>query len=538
MKLNYIKVLPFCMLLSLGFGACSSDDAVEEMAPIEENNEVFSTLKFNLGTLAGDYNGSKQEGKLARNLSPVEGNVEDGWTSVNPADPSPSQNYPLNEIYVFCRQATDAEWDASQDIEVLKYNLDDNKAFEMLYLAKGNVITLKGITGKLKSTSDKGLDIMFVSQKSNIFKTPIHTDLRTPNGKEVYAACGDVLFRSKEYTVKSENSKVIVKERGANDPQAGEENVFNKDLLVMYRGTCSYNSKLIITDKTFGEYADDVESGKKPGHGCHWSEIWEEIIENLLGCHRCDGSQMSRQEAEKLALAYEGALTQQDFLDMTDTKSMNDWQISTFIAPSRGALAKANYPFPNKYNFFAYKPSDKLVAGQAVFDGEGGITALTKKERAFVSELNYPGYPIDYPAAEPGEAPKPVNFFGVGKDFNFVASPYIFPFLTDGAYDLCFSVKQYFRNGSYKQATFRFPIVNADMAGNGQDVQEGNNPEGEINPERLVTANRNIYTTIVLDINDFVAQWNNIAVRPGARGVMDNVIDLESNVIEVPYKMF
>ena len=544
MKLYYKQVLPFCMLLTLGLGACSSDEDVkEDINNIEQSNEKFSKLVINLGGEKGNF-----EGNITRALLGTQkGNWEDGWTKVNPADPAPSQVYPLNEIYLFVRQASDEAWNADQDITVLKYNLDEAKSFTMEYLASGNTVSLRSGDQVVKSLTPKGLDIMFVSQPKSVFETQIHPSLVTPNGNPVYAPCGDVLFRSKEYTLASDDSRFLLKQRGAEGVFEGSD-TFVKNKLVMFRGSVSYNSKLIITDKNFkGDpkaIGEEATEGEQTGnHGCcviDWScdffkKIIKQIRQDLAKKYGKPVAEISEQEAREVVLAYEGLLDPNKFLEQTGSESLNDWNISTFVAPS--STASENIPFPNKFNFFAYKPSDKLVAGQAMFNEGGGIVALTKQARAFVQDLKYPGFPIDYPEAAENEEPKPVDFEGVGKNFNYAASPYLYPFLIDGAYDLCFSITQKVRGG-VKQATLRFPIKNAKL-NEGQAVGPEDKPS--IYPERLVTANRNIYTTLVIDLEDFVKQWKEVSAKvpaPASKGVSSEVVDLDANVLNIPYKMF
>ena len=508
MKLNYIKVLPFCMLLSLGFGACSSDDEiVEDEVNVEESTESFSKMTFSLSSKEGSKM-TKKDGRAALDLF-KEGNWEDGWKEVDFRNPSLSQLYPLSKIYAYVKQASDLPWEEA-DVEVLEYDMrssDNGNVFDMEYLVKGDMITLRSLTGKIKSLSNKGIDIIFASQPSNVFKMPEHPYLTTPNGQQVYAASGDVLFRTREYRISADNGAISIT---ANKKNTSAEEGIQKGYLVLDRGTVSYNTKLIITNKH---------------------------VENLTQEQR--NAKFKNEKGQDVTVTLNGLCSAEDFAIHTLSQlgrrsNIEDWTISTFIAKHKVLDAEQDAKhhvnadpqievsgFPRYFDMFKIDPSDKNTAGQAIFSAESGIVALTKAERAFVGKLQFPGYPIDYPIMNDVDK---VYLEGVGKDFNYKASPYIYPFLIDGSYDVCFAIKENLRDGSYYTATFRFPIVNCDEKGN--------------YPTIMLNSNTNLYTTIAIDIADFLNQWKNAKKVPAARGVSDNVVDLESNVLNIPYKMF
>ena len=199
--------------------------------------------------------------------------------------------------------------------------------------------------------------------------------------------------------------------------------------------------------------------------------------------------------------------------------SLDDWEISTFIAESRDHQYR--FPYPNKFNMFGSDTGEELV-GVPVFEKENnlGVVALTKEARALVDGVSFTGMPNNFPIKK--------EYKGVGKQFNYAVSPFILPVWTDGRYDICFSLKQKISDSESKVATLRFPIENRDYN------------TGALNDDKFMNQNISNFTTIIIDIEDFAKAWNENAkvVRTTPRGAAKQVVDLEDNVLDVPYQMF
>ena len=633
MKMNLYKVMPLCMLLSLG--ACSSDEEI-----FEDNNGVevpsqgeFKTMRFGLGSNPGgmEFDNSKQSRLL--------GDWEAGWAPVNEAQAefSPSQVYPLKKVYALIKPGESLnDWTDARDseVKVLEFDVKEGRNAEghiiyyidLLYNAKNNIVTLSDGHNAYTSNAE-GFNMLFSSQKEHIYTLPVHPNLKTPNGTKVYAPAGDNLFRSLEFNLKAVGDKfefVDVNAGTGADP-------LETNPLLMHRGTCSFNSKLIFTDYGFpldaSEGHDDGFQDNGNGHGngnhhCNFEKIiWQIIMhkhddwfekdnwddldifdfdfddDDKFDCDIdwfdfCDdekeaetglyvanlrksdanfkdadtkgnctiknfltktGSITTTEEAKKSFLddIFKGCPTktnkagktgrciswkkfweiinkhkqdkEEDLADK-EAKLLEDlsmWTISTFIAPNR--THENAMPYPHTFDFFL-TDMPFLAFGKAVFNepaGEGnGIVALTKEARALVGNVSYIGKPINFPTT--------TEYLGVGKDFNFGVSPFVLPFYIDGRYDLCFAIKQQLADGNIKSATLRFPIENKEYDENGQESSRGTN---------FMNAGNSIFKTVIIDVDDFAAKWNAKVTPRAVRGVFDNVVDLEENVLDVKYEM-
>ena len=605
MKNMLYKAMPLCMLLTLG--ACSSDEQLVEDQPIEIPAQgEFKTLNLSLNAVAG-----KVEAKGSRSIV---GNWENGWASIDGTDASysPSQVYPLDVLYAFAKVGgSEVLWSKDGD-EPLMFDLSNSLNLELYYAIKGDVLYLKDKFGHIVETNvNDGFDLIFSSQKDNIFELPEHPYLSTPNGKPVMAPAGDILFRSDELSGKVENGEFALYYKGASQISSGKITE-----ILMQRCTSSFNTKLIITNFDFKNDASIIPSDKPNRGDCKLDEIikkffdkykdvdeLDEIFEldfdfdgdkwcdfdifdlldnksekdycnqfyqnrlnplfkdakteghlcintlhKKLGCNMSEIAKLMSHEAisnfifngakvkeghcgkpsrclpwnEFVKKTHEliqyilGKLTPEQKEQIT---SLEDWEISTFIAENRSHVNR--FPYPNKFDMFGSDTREQLL-GVPVFEKEGnlGVLALTKEPRALVDGVSFTGKPNNFPINK--------EYKGVGKQFNYAVSPFIFPIWNDGRYDICFSLKQQISDTECRVATLRFPIENRNYA------------TGAMNDDIFMNQNISNFTTIIIDVNDFAKEWkeNSKIVKVTPRGAAKQVVDLEDNVLEVPYQMF
>ena len=249
-------------------------------------------------------------------------------------------------------------------------------------------------------------------------------------------------------------------------------------------------------------------------------DLIELIFKNIAGDkgHRQITWKKLKERIAQIKKDHKGTVDEHQRQQMGD---LAKWEISTFIAPNR--THQEALPYPSKYDMFGYDKHSPF--GMPVYEQESeyNIVALTKKPRAFVDGLGFIGKPNNYPIDS--------EYKGVGKDFNYKVSPYIFPIWNDGRYDLCFSIKQTLENGTVKTGTLRFPIENRDYNGQGDFT-------GPMNQDVYMYHNNSLHSTYIIDFNDFYKKWATVEAKQIPRGAAANVVDLEENVLDVSYQVF